>query len=511
LDNNFHHLVGQKTSSALEIYVDGLQRASVPASGAISYTLGANLMIGRHANGVTTRYFNGTIDEVGVYNRALSASEISALAGAGVPAPAPGGFVEQQATATRARWSNSFIQSVVPSARGPFTFPAPYLTRGVRITDASDCGGTDCVWDVGYSYWRNTNAHAGSNDMLIFLGLNTGEGGSGPTLFRYNKTTDAITKVGPLFPAGSKFLNSTGSTWYFSATQPNTLYVNDGPRLLRYDVVSKVFTTVFDITVQFDDIADNPNIWQTHSSNDDLVHSATLTNGFGQSAPRLGCLVFNETTSQYRYYPKVASGNFDECHLDKSGRWTLSQEIITTPGDFNMRIFDNQTGIETRIEGPNGTLGHMDMGYGYAIGADGYHSLPNATILWDFEPTIVQGPVLHRNINWNVGALNHISHTNAKPNVPAAQQHACGSTADTNYSVQNEITCVRMDGSNDQLIVAPIMTDLNASGGGSGTYGKYPKGNLDVTGKYFIWTTNLGGNRLDAFLVKVPDHLLITP
>jgi hypothetical protein len=36
-----------------------------------------------------------------------------------------------------------------------------------------------------------------------------------------------------------------------------------------------------------------------------------------------------------------------------------------------------------------------------------------------------------------------------------------------------------------------------------------PKGNLDVTGQYFIWTSNMGGNRLDAFIVKVPSHLLV--
>src|SRR5207247_1791934 len=37
---------------------------------------------------------------------------------------------------------------------------------------------------------------------------------------------------------------------------------------------------------------------------------------------------------------------------------------------------------------------------------------------------------------------------------------------------------------------------------------KLPKGNLDVTGSYFIWTSNMGGNRLDAFIVKVPFQLL---
>ena len=55
------------------------------------------------------------------------------------------------------------------------------------------------------------------------------------------------------------------------------------------------------------------------------------------------------------------------------------------------------------------------------------------------------------------------------------------------------------------------MTDVNATGGiGSDSmYAKQPKGNLDITGTYFIWTTNLCGNRMDAFLVKVPAQLLV--
>src|SRR5207249_1442576 len=59
------------------------------------------------------------------------------------------------------------------------------------------------------------------------------------------------------------------------------------------------------------------------------------------------------------------------------------------------------------------------------------------------------------------------------------------------------------------LVVAPVMTDLNAPGGGSDAYYKEPKGNLDVTGQYFIWTSNTGGSRLDAFVVKVPSQLLM--
>jgi hypothetical protein len=76
--------------------------------------------------------------------------------------------------------------------------------------------------------------------------------------------------------------------------------------------------------------------------------------------------------------------------------------------------------------------------------------------------------------------------------------------------IQDEIMCVRMDGSTDQLVVAPVMTDLQAPGGGmSDAYPKYPKGNLDITGQYFLWTTNLSGGRIDAFMVKVPAQLLV--
>ena len=414
----------------------------------------------------------------------------------------PGGWVEKAGTTYRTRLTASQIQSFVPSQRGPFTIPAPYNTKAVRITDASDCGGQDCVWYVGYSYWRNSNAHQNSNEMLIFVGLANNRGGAGPTLFKFNKTTDAITKVGPLFPAGSKFLNFTGEGWYFSATRPNTMYINDGPKMLRYDVMTKAFETVFDVTAQF---GTDRRVWQMHSSNDDLVHTATLrVNSTGEM---LGCLVYLESTKTFRWYPKV--GVFDECNLDKSGRWTISLEDLGVPNDIAMRVFDNQTGQETRINGPYGTLGHLDTGYGYAVGADNYNSLPNASIMWSFNPSIVQGPVVQYNVNWNITAVNHISHTNSKPNVAGSQQYACGSDASTNYSVQNEITCFRIDGSRDQLIVAPVMTDPNATGGCCDFYARQPKGNLDITGQYFIWTTNLGGNRMDAFLVKVPSQLLV--
>ncbi len=153
----------------------------------------------------------------------------------------------------------------------------------------------------------------------------------------------------------------------------------------------------------------------------------------------------------------------------------------------------------------NGGLGHADMGFGYALGMDNWNSLPGAAITFNLAG-IVKGPAVFYSNNWNMNPVNHVSHLNAKSTIPMSQQFACGSNADYG-SAQNEVVCFRLDASHDQLIVAPVMTDMNAPGGGS-EYAKYPKGNLDISGRYFIWTSNMGGNRLDAFLVKVPSHLL---
>jgi len=379
-------------------------------------------------------------------------------------------------------------------------FPAPYHTEAVRITDASDCGGTDCVAAVGYSYWRNTNAHDGSNDMWIFLGLNSQRGGSGPTLFKLDKTTDTITKMGPLFAPTSPFVQHTGQGWYFSASRPNSLYVDDGPKMLRYDVVSKDFETVFDVTAQF---GGNRYIWQMHSSNDDLVHSATLR--ATDTSEELGCLVFHEATGRFSFFPK--RGTFDECQIDKSGRYLMMLDNVDGRNDMDSIFIDLQTGAETVVYDEAGAVAHPGMGYGYVLGGDNWSTLPNAVITWVLSPAVAKGPTVFYASDWNVSRINHLSHENAKASLPMQRQFACGSSADRAVA-QNEILCFRLDGSPEELVVAPVMTDLDAPGGET-DYFKSPKGNLDVSGRYYVWTANLGGNRVDAFLVKIPAQLLI--
>ena len=457
----------------------------------------------------------------------LGATVHNAVLAAAPPPPSGGGFLETAGSpALRPRFTRAQIQSFLPAAnaRGRFQFPAPYNTTGARLTNDTDCAsGSDCVWYVGYSYWRNMNYHVGSTSMYIFLGTDRARGGSGPILLRYDKLTDAVQKIGPLFSSSSPYSHATGEGWYFSGRFATRLYVSlaGSPLLRRYDVVRRQFESAAAM-----DLRNCPRpatcpsnsafITQPHSSDDDLVHSATVQNASWQ---RTGCVVYQSAGRRFRFYAPPVGYLLDECHVDKSGLWLMLLE--TRPdGVRRNRVVDLTRGTITSIQDVNGALGHLDRGFGYAVGADTFNPLPNATILLKFpvaRTTRPIGPVVHFNKRWDMAAANHVAHGNARGNVAPESQYACGSNASRVADMADEIVCFPIDagrnadGSLDVLVVAQVLTDLDAAGGGDDNaddYEQVPKGNLDVTGRYFLWTTNLGGDRLDAFVVKIPAERL---
>lgn len=409
----------------------------------------------------------------------------------------PGGFIEQVWDAqARPTFSRQDLANLLPN-QGKFTFPPPYNTEAVRLTNADDCNGADCLWYVGYSYWRNINNHVDSDTMLIFLSLDRRSGGGGPTLLEYDKTTDQLIGKSPLFDSSSNFSYATGEGWYFSGTMPTKLYMLSGSRLMRYDVISRDFETVFDVNSYF---GGGYSLWQAHSSTDDRVHSATVRSGGDR-----GCIVYKEGIAEFQYFPKT--GSFDECQVDKSGRWLLIKENVNGSEGEDNRIIDLVTGNERYLDDKAGAAGHSDMGYGYMVASDNWANNANTQKVWDFNNDSLRGVTAYYNNDWGVQAPAHLSHTNAQ-NLPPEDQYACGSSANSSNSLHaNEIICFRLDSTGDVLVVAPVMTDKGASGGGD-SYQQAPKGNLDVTGRYFIWTSNIGSDRLDAFLVKVPGQLL---
>jgi len=73
------HVVMTYDSHYIKGYVDGVNVYTSADQNCTIGTIGHNLQIGRRGDGHTGTYFNGLIDDVRIYNRALSAEEIKLL------------------------------------------------------------------------------------------------------------------------------------------------------------------------------------------------------------------------------------------------------------------------------------------------------------------------------------------------------------------------------------------------------------------------------------------------
>lgn len=77
--NVWYHLVGvhDRTNGQLKLYVNGNLEATVPISS--GWVAQGNVIVGAGKWGSRADYFNGTIDEVRIYGKALNAAEVSNL------------------------------------------------------------------------------------------------------------------------------------------------------------------------------------------------------------------------------------------------------------------------------------------------------------------------------------------------------------------------------------------------------------------------------------------------
>lgn len=82
-DNVFHHVAATYDGVVMRIYRDGLLDGAKAFTQPISYTLGSPLWIGRREFASIPGHFAGLVDELSIYNRTLSASDIAAIHAAG--------------------------------------------------------------------------------------------------------------------------------------------------------------------------------------------------------------------------------------------------------------------------------------------------------------------------------------------------------------------------------------------------------------------------------------------
>jgi len=74
-DDKWHHIAGTWNGKVIKVYIDGVEKKSLACAGEIKVGDG-NMYVG--SRGGTQRWVNGMLDEIKVYNRALSADEVKA-------------------------------------------------------------------------------------------------------------------------------------------------------------------------------------------------------------------------------------------------------------------------------------------------------------------------------------------------------------------------------------------------------------------------------------------------
>jgi hypothetical protein len=121
-DGQWHHVAAVYDGTNMFLYVDGTLDVSQPATGSIvqdSYPV----CLGENAQ-MSGRIFNGLIDEVSLYNRALTASEVQAIyaAGSGGKCPLNSPAIYSQPTNQMVAVGGTAIFSVLASGTPPLSY-----------------------------------------------------------------------------------------------------------------------------------------------------------------------------------------------------------------------------------------------------------------------------------------------------------------------------------------------------------------------------------------------------
>jgi hypothetical protein len=361
-------------------------------------------------------------------------------------------------------------------ARGPFTFPAPYHTLGIRITNDAD--GT--ILPRTYSYWPNVNT--GRRILRVFLGTDRG-----PQWWEVDTSSHEVSPRGLIFPAGHPLSASTAEGWYWDWMDPDLLYCADDKHLYRYDFGTQELETVVDIT-PFDWMGRFAlRQWHTGGTR----HSATVRQVVDEGAwPALGTVVYDEGACQqpWRWVTKLWEHTLDESQVDRAGQWLQIKETPSGQPGEDDRILNLATGEERIITDLEGAPGHSDCGYGYLVGADNQQTLATWR-LWPCDS--LQSRVI-LTTPWEAQVI-HVSHCNARPGSPETQWVLGSGT-------MPDLVMIPLDGSMRTRAVAPSMcTGVD--------YDNLPRASLDPAGEYGCWLATPEGRR-DAFLVQIPAHKL---
>jgi hypothetical protein len=136
-DGQWHHVAAVYDGNTKYIYVDGMLDAYAPATGSIAQN-DYPICIGENAETMwfSDRHFNGMIDEVSIYNRSLSASEIQTIYNASVLGKCVAPVITVQPTNQTVLVGSAAAFTVAASGMRPLSYQ--WNLNGTNLVDATN-------------------------------------------------------------------------------------------------------------------------------------------------------------------------------------------------------------------------------------------------------------------------------------------------------------------------------------------------------------------------------------
>jgi hypothetical protein len=492
LNNTFHHVVGQKTPDKIEIYVDGVLKNWLSTNGApIAYTLGPNLIIGKHGNG-GTRYFNGLIDEVKIYNHNLDATQIANLA-----------------SILRTDKNTPIPISTLnpPAAKGQKITEQNFDVQILRATDQSD-GAQGC--QTGNSYWPSFNVN---NTRILFI-CKDSNGADAVWYKNFDPNTQTVSEPKALVVNSSQTNEMDDVLW--SAENPEYVVYHQGPTLFWKNVVTGNSGTEKSFTsIQMG--GDNRVLWQmSRSENNDVwAFTKALSTSPSMYTSHVGYIVWRRSTNTILLNEEFTqTGGWDEVHIDKTGRYLFVSKGAFSSGAIGGWVKDLQavpiTTTTISYSPEQRAPGHYAMGQGTLVGTNDWDNPdPGPGVLvrslatpQSWTSIIDYQNVYGRSVHFSMLADNQAWVLNSTYRNPGSGSTAHFCDNGQACSLQNEIFQIATDGSQKvRRITHHHSVDMNLN------FFNTPRANISEDGRFVAFTSNWpqgGVPRRDVYVAIIP-------
>ncbi|MFA5105921.1 MAG: LamG domain-containing protein [Candidatus Micrarchaeia archaeon] len=363
--NTWYHVVGTYDGTTIRLYLQGNQVATSPMGGSLFYTYSNALCIGSEPYQVDctnggSNYFNGTIDEVRIYNRALSAAEVKQL------------YLSNLKKINSTAWE--FVTNQTNLADGTYAY-AGYSTDTQGYTDSTGVRSVTLAYNpVVSTYGGSTTNFATVADITNVTNLTLEKPGAGKIKF---PPAYSINAAGADFDSqviiGNGFVSVNTSALHSSFNSTATLTMNltgiysgaSAPTIYYYEQFASSLATILAngavcsaprcTGISWDQASGILAFNVTGFSDYGVNGSGNFTGAGGSPSNSTGTLGINITsTSQVAVYTSGGQNNsllsFVPVTPPAAGSITLmSNESSNVTGGFTGFLVENQGNVNVSI------------------------------------------------------------------------------------------------------------------------------------------------------------------